>query len=1052
MKEPLPAPAAATNPSEDDVHPELAVTTPFVHHPPSSADPQDVNSWQLPPRYRVVGEIGRGGMGVVLRAIDLDIQRPLAVKVMRHVGDAASEERLLEESRITGQLQHPGIPPVHETGRLADGRPFFSMKLIDGRTLWELLKARHADRPDLPRFLKLFEQITQTIAYAHSQGVIHRDLKPPNVMVGAFGEVQVMDWGLAKRLGSGTRPQVPTRAGSEGSMLDSAAEEAETLLPFADTDQDHRTHEGQILGTPAYMPPEQARGELARLDERCDVFSLGAILCEILTGRPPYVGRDKQEVYRRATTADLADAQKRLAGSGADAALIALAEDCLAAEPDGRPRQAGMVAQRVADYLASVQQRLQESLVAQAEAGVKTGEERKRRKLAMFLAAAVAVLLLGAVSAGLWYANDQARRRQEESQRSAAFTEKQDRLNHDVAELLDEAERLRKDFHSRLKDPRQAALLLSELHHWQSLLASAQAPWKRAETLAASSRDMLSSSVQTRLKTMGDQFLKDEQDRQLAFELDRIRLESSALINGKISLRSTAEQMSELLRKSGYDGGDSEELLAARVEKSPIRVPLIVAFDYWALTTPDDRLREHLFAVARRVDPNPWRDRFRQLDAWNDAARLQTLASEVDLRQESPLLIAGLAQRLRLIRGNTTSLLRSALVYHPRDFWLAFELGVASNDTAEQAGAFRAALAVRPNAAVAHYNLGVVFHNQQKLAEARDCYRRATELDPNYAAAYNNLGLVLEALDRTDEAYASYRKAIQVAPNDSSSYINLGAWLQAHERLDEAVFAYRQALEIDPSHGAAWNNLGTVQRNQQKLDDAVVSFRKALAINPRHAMAWCNLGHTLTQQAILAEGLEAMKRGHEIGSREANWSHPSAEWIQEAERRIALDQKLPAILSGEVAPVDAKEQFALGELCMLHRKRYAAAARFFKAAFAADTAISLAVNARYNAACTASLAASGKGIDAAELTDEDKGALCRDALTWLQAELEQCRQQLVGQDANQHKLAVALLQQSVVDPDLAPFRDPAFVARLREEDQSAWQQFWRDVEELKEYK
>src|SRR5262249_46596648 len=149
--------------------------------------------------------------------------------------------------------------------------PFITMKLVEGHTLAALLRDRADPGRDLPRFVGVFEQVCQAMAYAHSNGVVHRDLKPANVMVGTFGEVQVMDWGFAKTVGSGQ-----WAAGSEA--------EAPTPLPA------HQTHSGVLMGTPAYMPPEQARGDTGLIDRRADVFALGGILCEILTGRPPYVG------------------------------------------------------------------------------------------------------------------------------------------------------------------------------------------------------------------------------------------------------------------------------------------------------------------------------------------------------------------------------------------------------------------------------------------------------------------------------------------------------------------------------------------------------------------------------------------------------------------------------------------------------------------------------------------------------------------------------------------------------------------------------------------
>src|SRR5579864_1569284 len=156
-------------------------------------------------RYRIDGEIARGGMGAVLKGRDPDLGRDVALKVLREDlrGNADMVRRFVEEAQIGGQLQHPGIVPIYELGAFADRRPFFTMKLVKGDTLAKLLGSRMGRSDDLPRFLAIFEAIAQTVAYAHARGVIHRDLKPSNVMVGAFGEVQVMDWGLAKVLPRG---------------------------------------------------------------------------------------------------------------------------------------------------------------------------------------------------------------------------------------------------------------------------------------------------------------------------------------------------------------------------------------------------------------------------------------------------------------------------------------------------------------------------------------------------------------------------------------------------------------------------------------------------------------------------------------------------------------------------------------------------------------------------------------------------------------------------------------------------------------------------------
>ena len=169
---------------------------------PHSAEMQALGEAGNPSRYQLQGEIGGGGMGTILKGRDLDIGRDVAVKVLlaAYKDNPVVVSRFVEEAQIGGQLQHPGIVPIYELGVFPDRRPFFAMKLICGRTLAELLAERPTPAAELPRFLAIFEQVCQTMAYAHARGVIHRDLKPSNVMVGSFGEVQVMDWGLAKVL------------------------------------------------------------------------------------------------------------------------------------------------------------------------------------------------------------------------------------------------------------------------------------------------------------------------------------------------------------------------------------------------------------------------------------------------------------------------------------------------------------------------------------------------------------------------------------------------------------------------------------------------------------------------------------------------------------------------------------------------------------------------------------------------------------------------------------------------------------------------------------
>src|SRR5262245_26339258 len=280
------------------------ISEPYVSAPPADAP--------ILPGYRITAVIARGGMGRVYAGHELTLDREVAIKTLLPGADA---DRFVRESKITARLPHPGIPPVYALGTLADGSPFLAMKLIAGQTLAH--EMRSADRP---RLLQVFLQVCQAVGFAHSKGVIHRDLKPSNVMVGAFGEVQVMDWGLAKVLTSPDNRDEPRSSAAPAVPIAVTDPNQTTDHRACGEATDERTQAGTVLGTLAYMAPEQAKGEVA--DARSDVFALGGMLCAILTGQPPFTGKSILEVLQRAATADLSETHARLDRCGADKELL----------------------------------------------------------------------------------------------------------------------------------------------------------------------------------------------------------------------------------------------------------------------------------------------------------------------------------------------------------------------------------------------------------------------------------------------------------------------------------------------------------------------------------------------------------------------------------------------------------------------------------------------------------------------------------------------------------------------------------------------------------
>jgi serine/threonine protein kinase len=229
-------------------------------------------------RYEIVKRIATGGMATVFLARDRELLRHVALKVLTvHETDARLADRLIAEARTVARLEHPGIVPVHDAGRLADGRVYYTMKFVEGTTLEE----HRRSAPALPELLRLLLRVCDALEFAHARGVLHRDLKPSNIMVGPFGEVLVMDWGIATRL----------RAAEGGG--DVAARRADA------------TGDGAIAGTPAYMSPEQADGDRDRLDRRTDVYGVGAVLYFLITGRPPVEGDTRTDALARVRRGDI---------------------------------------------------------------------------------------------------------------------------------------------------------------------------------------------------------------------------------------------------------------------------------------------------------------------------------------------------------------------------------------------------------------------------------------------------------------------------------------------------------------------------------------------------------------------------------------------------------------------------------------------------------------------------------------------------------------------------------------------------------------------------
>jgi serine/threonine-protein kinase len=827
--------------------PEAEGESAHVVKPKSDAMPAPE---QTGTRYQLQGEIARGGMGAVLRGRDVDLGRDLAVKVLleKHADRPEVVRRFIEEAQIGGQLQHPGVVPVYDIGRFGD-RPFFTMKLVKGQTLAALLSQRQQPLEDLPQLLGIALKVSQALAYAHAKGVIHRDLKPANIMVGAFGEVQVMDWGLAKVLAEGgsadedkaireqQRPEDGTvirtsQSGSAGSGTDTEA--------------------GTLLGTPAYMPPEQANGDVALIDRRADVFGLGAILYEILTGQPPYVGRSPEEVRRKAANGDLADALSRLAGCGADAELLELTRSCLAPEASDRPKDAQAVADALTAYLDGVQARLHRAELAEAEAKARVAEEAKRRKLTLALAAMVLLAVTLGGGGWLWVKIDR------DARRTQVTRQVHDALNR-VTALREQAK----------AGPVEGGALFG------------QAREQAQRAVALVENGPADQELRAEVQQVQADLDEEEKDRQLLAALDAARLAQAETVAGEN--RFANERAVPLFREAfaayGLAAGEGEPAAtAARLRQRPeaVRQAAAAALQEWADLVANPKLElvephlDWLRAVVTATEPDQgWTRELRAALAEKDLAKcraaLEKLAREADLEKVPVSTLTRLAARLQVLQApaSAVALLRRAQQGYPADFWVNHHLGLAlqalPGEAEEAVRYLTAAVALRPDSPGAHHNLGVALKAKGQLDEAIACYRQAIEIDPKYATAHTNLGYALKAKGQLEEAITCYRTATALDPKLAIAHNNLGNALKAKGQLEEAIACYRQAIALDPKL-AVHANLGAALKAKGQLEEAIACYRQAIEINPKDASAHNNLGHALQAKGQVEEAIACYRQ------------------------------------------------------------------------------------------------------------------------------------------------------------------------------------------------
>jgi serine/threonine protein kinase/Flp pilus assembly protein TadD len=1109
---------AAAHPEHADllrrVLPTMGALADLARHS-GEADASALAAGELPRNslgdFRILGEVGRGGMGIVYEAEQLSLGRRVALKVLPFAAtmDSRHLHRFKNEAHAAAQLHHTNIVPVYYVG-CERGVHFYAMQYIEGHSLAEVIaelrrqtedattkpqpspsppidaatvgapagqvipySASSADRKTKPNaalstvrsstdaayfrtVAELGIQAAEALDFAHEHGVIHRDVKPANLL---------LESSPLAPLGRGT--------GGEGLRL------WVTDFGLAQVHGDARmTMTGDLVGTLRYMSPEQALAKRVVVDHRTDVYSLGATLYELLTLEAAFGGTDRQELLRQIAFEDPKPLRRINRSIPAELEVIVMK----AMEKNPADRYA--TAKEMGEDL---QRHLDGHLIkARRPNSLQRANKWARRHRALVWSS-VSVLALAGLIAGVgfgWIAGDRAAR--------------------------------------RFETKKAVTRALEESNVWQQKR-------KISEALSAAKR-----AVGLALSGESDQALRQEasarvQDLQLLEDFDYERIRYTG-VNGNGGMQFDRFYVRIFRRVFLEENELSPEDAGAVIRQTTIPVELAAALDLLAVHTrmgqgDNDHKSRYLIRVARVADPDEGRDRLRRALLHRDKQALLELARSDSVFNLSPYSLSALAWALCDAGDNESALkvLQGAQSTYPDDYGINHELAgtllaLRPERPADAIPYLMAAWALRPELSSAREVITRLLVKRGELESALMTFGGTYQQWPNEASLASELGIQLLGYGERDSAIALFRRASTLT-NNYQPHANLGIVLCEKGDFDAGIAEFRQAirlirenphtarvtdplpssrgmqlpsppvgasgkpltlrsegLEVDASSDPRFlltrdearihSKLGKALSATGEPDAAISEYRNAIQLWDEDPQTRFELGLLLKQKCQFREAIACFRRAtgyipatyfRSIPHREdrfttlRSYEHLLGTIIQKCERLVEIDDKLKGILRGATQPADLSECLELARLCALYKKLNVTAVRFFRDAFAKQPELASDLNTqdRYNAACAAALAGCGQGKDTDQTDEKERARLRRQALDWLQADLAAYRKAL---DKEPDKAGAEIdkrMQHWKQDKDFALLRDSKALVKLPDAERQEWQKLWAEVDQLR---